>query len=486
MLAARPTKLTGKLGCSLLFGAWAALAACTKYQPDQPTPIPGAQGGGGGTPAPSNGGSGGAPAVGGSASTSGGSSAAGGGGTATTGVQCEWARGWAAGTQGGRGGQIIKVTTLDPGGPGSLTEALATTGPRIIVFEVGGVIDLNLGRLEISEPFVTIAGQTAPSPGITLIRGGLHIQTNDVVIEHLRVRPGEAGQTTGTGWEPDGISSSTGTYNLVVDHCSVTWGVDENLSASGERFLGATADEWRQGTTHLVTFSNNIIAEGLSHSTHEKGEHSKGTLIHDNVTGALIFGNLYAHNVERNPFFKGGARGAVVNNFIANPGQYAMKYTLVESEWGTHEYQLGQMSVVGNVFHYGIDTPADTPLLYASGVGQSEVYLVDNEAKDRNGVDVSLLGGATELFIEVSEAPVWPDGFEAMPASAVAEHIASGVGARPWDRDAIDTRIVEQALAGNGTIIDSEQEVGGYAVLEATQAAFDPAEWDLDCMAKKP
>ena len=103
------------------------------------------------------------------------------------------AQGWAAGTPGGRGGQIVRVTTLSPGGPGSLAAALQVTGPKIIVFEVGGVIDLMGARYMVQQPFVTIAGQTAPSPGITIIRGGLLIGSHDVVVQHIRVRPARMG-----------------------------------------------------------------------------------------------------------------------------------------------------------------------------------------------------------------------------------------------------------------------------------------------------
>jgi len=98
--------------------------------------------------------------------------------------------GWAAQTPGGRGGKIIRVTNLNADGPGSLKEAIETAGPRIVVFEVGGVIDLKRSTLTIREPFITIAGQTAPSPGITIIRGGLILRGHDAIIRHLRVRTG--------------------------------------------------------------------------------------------------------------------------------------------------------------------------------------------------------------------------------------------------------------------------------------------------------
>ncbi|MDP6039696.1 MAG: hypothetical protein QGG64_14190, partial [Candidatus Latescibacteria bacterium] len=210
-------------------------------------------------------------------------------------------------TSGGRGGRIIRVTTLAVSGAGSLNEALSASGPRIVVFEVGGVIDLAKQRLTIRDPFVTVAGQTAPSPGITIVRGGLSIQTHDVIVQHIRVRPGDAGEPKGSGWEPDGIGTSGGdAYNIVIDHCSISWAVDENLSASGSNTEGPDA------TSHRITFRNCIIAEGLDDASHSKGRHSKGSLIHDFCREIAIIGNLYAHNVQRNPYFKAFTTGVIV------------------------------------------------------------------------------------------------------------------------------------------------------------------------------
>ena len=216
-------------------------------------------------------------------------------------------KGWAT-TEGGRGGRILRVTTLNPDGPGSFKWAIEQKGPRIIVFEVSGAINLNLGTLTIKEPYLTVAGQTAPSPGITLVRGGVDIATHDVIIQHIRVRVGRSGQSP-FSWESDGIST-IGASNIIVDHCTLTWALDENLSASGPRFTGTTVTDWHRGTSHNITFAYNIIAEGLANASHPKGEHSKGSLIHDNATGILIYRNLYAHNYERNPLLKGGVRSS--------------------------------------------------------------------------------------------------------------------------------------------------------------------------------
>jgi hypothetical protein len=103
------------------------------------------------------------------------------------------ALGWAAQTVGGRGGKIIRVTTLAADGPGSFVEAIQTKGPRIVVFEVGGIIDLQQRELKITEPFLTIAGQTAPSPGITLIKTGIDLATHDVIMQHMKIRTGTTG-----------------------------------------------------------------------------------------------------------------------------------------------------------------------------------------------------------------------------------------------------------------------------------------------------
>jgi len=171
------------------------------------------------------------------------------------------AKGFGIETTAGRGGQILRVTNLNSDGAGSLRAALGTKGPRNIVFEVAGVIDIDRKPLVIAEPFVTVAGQTAPSPGITIIRGGITIQTHDIRLQHIRVRPGDAGQPKKSGWEPEVTTTGPECYNIVVDHCSISWAVDENLSASGPRYNGPA------GTTHNVTFSNNILAEGLYDSS---------------------------------------------------------------------------------------------------------------------------------------------------------------------------------------------------------------------------
>ncbi len=378
--------------------------------------------------------------------------------------------GWTE-TRGGAGGKIIRVTTLADSGPGSLAAALATAGPRVIEFTVGGMIDLGGRSLKVAQPFVTIAGETAPSPGITLTNGGMGVGTHDVIVRHIRIRPGAGTRAPKSGWEVDGLATGGGAHDVIVDRCSLTWATDENLSASGPRFNGATVAEWRKNTSHRITFSHCIIGEGLNESTHAKGSHSKGTLVHDNASDIAIVGNLYISNDDRNPFFKGGARGVVVNNLIHNPGRRVMQFALNPGEWTGHPFERGVMLIVGNVARKGASTAAK--IAFLESMGPADVLLRDNQFFDASGagLPVSVMRRDREKGLVAHEIgtdlrmldtpPFWPSRLKARPATETAEWVLANAGARAWDRDAIDRRLIEEARTGGGRIIDFESEVGG-------------------------
>ncbi|MFZ5746762.1 MAG: pectate lyase family protein [Pseudomonadota bacterium] len=393
----------------------------------------------------------------------------------------------AAQTPGGRGGAIVRVTTTAADGPGSLKEALDKKGPRIIVFEVGGVIDLHRTVLEIKEPFVTIAGQTAPSPGITIIRGGIDVKTHDVVIRHIRVRTGADGQPKRSGWEADAFST-VAAYNVVVDHNTFSWAVDENMSASGPRFDGATPEEWRRHTSHNITFSNNLASEGLANASHPKGEHSKGSLIHDNTSGIVFYRNIWAHNVERAPLVKGGAQVLMVNNLIYNPGHRAVHYNLMELEWGDHPYVTGRITAIGNVMRGGNQTNEGLPFLMIGGNGDLDYYGRDNRAVDRHGNKLPMFGryGETQArIIEVKKPMAATDDMEILPSGQVETQLLRTAGARPWDRDPDDIRVLFFIAEGRGDIIDDENDVSAYPHFATTTAPFVEADWNLDTMEPK-
>lgn len=379
-------------------------------------------------------------------------------------------------TRGGAGGRTIRVSNLNASGEGSLRAAIEAKGPRTVVFAVGGVIDLAKSSIDITEPFLTIAGETAPEPGITLIRGSLKVTGHDVIIRHIRVRAGTAGMAKKSGYEPDGLST-VAAHDVIIDHCSFTWAVDEALSASGPRFEGTGLADWRRNTSHNITFSNNLIAESLRDASHSKGPHSMGSLVHDNVTGVLITGNLYAHNNERHPLVKGGGQCAVINNVFVNPGHTCSQYTLVADQWKGRAPEPGVMALVGNVMRGGPDTRAGLAMLTFGGAGDLKLHADDNIATYADGSVAPVIGyyqarsdGYDEggpyrpvAFIRSQPRELfWPKDFKALKADRVETNVYRQCGARPWARDAIDARIVEQARTGTGRIIDNETDVGGY------------------------
>lgn len=391
--------------------------------------------------------------------------------------------GWAA-TRGGEGGPLLRVTTLAADGPGSLKAALDTPGPRRIVFEVGGVIDLGGRHWRLREPFVTIAGQTAPEPGITLVRGELQIATHDVILQHLSFRPGAYGRARRSGNEHDGLSTVGGAARVIVDHCSFSWATDENLSASGPRFDGATPDDWRAATSHQLTYSHNLIYEGLGQAVHPKGEHSKGSLIHDNVSDVLLLGNVYASNRERNALFKGGARGAMVNNLIYNPGAKAVHYNLVAHEWGDHPWQTGRLTLVGNVYRAGPDTAPGLPLFVLGGAGDVALHLQDNLALDRQGQALPLTGRYTAAPARLLplDAPELPDGLAWAAPAQLEALLPLWAGARPWARDPLDQKLLSDVAEDRGQMIDDETQnnAAGLPRRRATRKAFVEADWHED------
>ncbi|RKD89200.1 pectate lyase [Halopiger aswanensis] len=303
-----------------------------------------------------------------------------------------------------------------------LQSALHVDGPRLVVFETSGTIDLGARTLEIPNDECYVAGQTAPSPGITLIRGGLYVEGDDCVVQHIRVRPGDADQDV--GWEPDALHTGDDTENNVIDHCTATWGIDENLSVGYD-----TTD---------TTLSNCLIAEPLDDATHPKGPHGYGTLVGDGAENVAILGSVYAYNVDRNPRLKEGTQTVLVNNLI-------------------HHYKDGvwmdpdtNASIEGNVFE---QPQSDQPNVFGDG----EAFVDDNIPYW--DADREMVGdGITEL----EERPLWPDGIEAMPAAKTRWHNLANVGARPADRTEHDWRLIKDVWTGDGERIDSQEEVGGY------------------------
>ena len=223
------------------------------------------------------------------------------------------AEGFGATTPGGRGGKIIKVTNLNDSGPGSLRQALQYDAPAIIIFTTGGIINLRT-KLYITSPFVTIAGQTAPGDGICIRGNGIAIQTHDVVLRYLKVRPGEIDFGPKNKWDNiDAISlgsASSKVYNVVLDHCSLSWAVDEVIGM------------WHD--VRNVTVQHCTISEALHTSRHPKGYHGMGLLAGEKTANVSLHHNLFAHNNDRNPLLYTQGVVDFRNNVIYNPAEWPL------------------------------------------------------------------------------------------------------------------------------------------------------------------
>ena len=379
----------------------------------------------------------------------------------------EGAMGFGINTPAGSGGRVIKVTNLNRSGAGSFVEALMAKGPRIIVFEVGGIIDFQQLSFPITEPYLTIAGQTAPSPGITIIKGGLQIWTHDVLMQHIRIRTGDADKVV-VPWSPDALTTVGGdAYNIVIDHCSFSWGVDGTLDVSGPRDQGPDA------TSHWITLSYNLIAETLSDSIHSKGgPHSRASAINDFCRGVAVIRNIYAHHDMRCPNFKPATTGVVVNNLIYDPGSRVIHAHGDDSEGGSTNSP--EWAIVGNRMICGPSTGVEWLPGYTfqafiqselvAPVGPALLYMNDN---DSDGMPL-----VTGRVTQVSSAPIWPDGLVAMDVDDVYDELTTYAGARAADRDAVDSRIIQEIGSRGGTIIDSQNDVGGYPTATPTYRAL--------------
>jgi len=210
--------------------------------------------------------------------------------------------------------------------------------------------------------------------------------------------------------------------------------------------------------------------------------------VHDNVTNILFYRNVWAHNKARSPLFKGGVRGNVVNNLIYNPGKRAVHYNLMALEWGARPYQNGQMSAVGNVLRGGPSTDERLPFLMLGGDGDLEYHARDNIAVDRFGAPLPMFGryGVTKAKLIESKVPIaWPAGLAVMPARELETHVLAQAGARPWDRDEDDVRVLFFIAEGRGRIIDDEKDVSAYPMQPIARAPFVEADWNLETMEPK-
>lgn len=362
------------------------------------------------------------------------------------------AEGFGATTPAGRGGKIIEVTSLADRGPGTLRKALETSGPRIIVFRVGGYIDLET-PLFLNHPFVTVAGQTAPGDGICIRQAGLVILSNDALIQHIRIRPGNEGK--GNPENNDAIeilgrhSNVSGAYNIVIDHVSASWGEDETISL----WFGA----------HDVTISWTLISEGLNQGRHPKGGHSAGLLIGDSSWHVSVHHSLMAHNEMRNPLIAKGGVHDIVNNVIYNWGILATEI----QDYDSNSF----LNFIGNTYIPGPSTRELYEIMIDKEPGTEKLYVYGNKGPRRGDPgeewDVVKYGWnrnqTTPKRFRVDKP--WPTPpITVSSAEEAYLRVMDQVGASSPRRDAIDQRIISEVKQRTGKIIDIPGDRGGYPI----------------------
>ncbi len=368
------------------------------------------------------------------------------------------AEGFGSTTPGGRRGKVLLVTNLNDSGPGSFRAACEAPGPRVVVLRVSGIIDLNT-PVQIREPYITIAGQSAPGDGICLRRYGLAIGTHDVVVRFLRSRPGDV-----SGREVDAIAIGGESRRVILDHCSASWSVDECLSPSG-----AIAD---------VTVQWCIISEGLNHSVHQKGAHGYGSLVRA-VGGLSLHHNLWAHQNARSP--------RLGDNYGKPPFPVFDVRNNVMYDWGGvcsgMTGDILSVNYVGNYLQPGPSSnPRRGPIVFTD-TAQARYWIADNVVIGRPELtaDNAKLFERTQAkgrtLVTLEGKPFEVPRVGSSRAAAAYAAVLAHAGASLPKRDAVDERIVSEVRGGTGRIIDSQWEVGGWPVL---RQARPPADRDRD------
>lgn len=404
------------------------------------------------------------------------------------------AEGYGKYTMGGRGGRVYEVTNLNDSGEGSLRAAVEAYGPRTVVFRVSGTIDLK-SALRIKNPYITIAGQTAPGDGICIKRYPLNISADEVIIRYIRARLGDE-----TGNSDDAISARYH-KNIILDHVSASWSIDETVSIYH---------------CENVTIQWCMITESLYQSNHTKGNHGFGGIWGSNHS--TYHHNLIANHSSRNPrWVSGGGYNDYRNNVLYNWG-YNSSYGGEKQQAGNPKFSNMVVNFVGNYYKPGP----------ATGKGKISYRIVSPGSRGEDDYGKWYVNGNIVEGNKTVSADNWNGGVQPSGGMEVLSKLRLY---RPWDamkineqspedaykavlenagctkpvRDAVDTRIINDVRAGSATyegacykqrarmsdrslksgIIDSQNDVGSWPILNSLPAPVDsdhdgmPDEWEL-------
>lgn len=360
---------------------------------------------------------------------------------------------------GGRGGAVYTVSNLDDGGPGSLRAAIEAEGPRTVVFAISGTIHLKK-PLKINNDFITVAGQSAPGEGITLADQPLMIAANHVVVRYIRVRLGDLSRT-----EDDAVSVTDGQH-IILDHLSASWSVDETLSVS---------QKWKPGMKGLdhVTVQWSLISESLNGSVHAKGEHGYGSLVRGSYGARYSFHhNLWAHHKSRMPRpgnfidVNDDPEGAYMdfrNNVFYDWHGEAGGYNVDKSAVTSYNF-ISNNYLPGPGSQGKIAFKESAPLAKAFFEGNAMAGLVPTDPW-------SLVKGSDQKGYRLENPIEMPPVITTDASTALRDVLARAGASR--QRDAVDRRVVRQVESRSGSVINSQQDVGGWPTLQELRGQPD-------------
>lgn len=368
------------------------------------------------------------------------------------------AEGGGAFTAGGRGGKVYVVTTLADSGPGSFREACEKGGARTIVFNVAGIIKLK-SPVIIRAPYITIAGQSAPGDGICIAGESVWINTHDVVIRFMRFRRGATEVTRrddALGGNPIG--------NIIIDHVSASWGLDENMSIYRHVYDRGTEKQEKLPTVN-VTIQNSIFSEALDTYNHAFGSTIGGL-------NSTFQRNMWANNISRNPSIGMYGDFGFVNNVVFN--------------WWNRSADGGDnksmFNFINNYYKPGPITPLDKPIAHrilkpesgrdaANKTTFGKAYVNGNVIEGNDAVTKDNWAGGVQLEdvpgefkllegIKVSH-PMPMAKLRIIPAVEAYQYVLQQAGAILPVRDAVDNRIVKTVKTGKITYVEGMDTVIG-------------------------
>lgn len=357
------------------------------------------------------------------------------------------AEGGAAYTPGGRGGKIFVVTSLEDSGKGTFREACEAVGARTIVFNVSGIIHLKK-PISVRAPYITIAGQTAPGDGICIAGESVLLDTHDIIIRHMRFRRGATDVTR----RDDGLGGNV-IGNVIIDHCSISWGLDENISLYRHQFKANSKSKLEKLPAVNVTIQNSISSEGLDTYNHAFGSTIGGL-------NSTFTRNLWANNISRNPSVGMFGSFNFVNNVLFN--------------WWNRSVDGGDyrsmFNIINNYYKPGPITPEDKPIRYR--ILKPETGYMEPKTYGRAYVTGNYVAGSPEVtknnwnggiqlendkntkeYLELikQDKPFPMAHVSIMDAQEAYDFVLDNAGATLPKRDAVDERVVTYVRTGKIT-----------------------------------